>query len=187
MEDLPALVSGFSLSRARLAAAAGVSEAAIKKLTKKELAPSLTAENDIDLSLAFSIVLGLDEYGNPTGKDRTKTVSPEKFACNLLRERFLAEFTNTADPVGVIELLSSLVMLYTPLEQTVENPLTIFEVAYVQRPKTGLELETSETEPLSQNSIRVYREPPTWLNVKAFPEEQRPLITDIVVSVWNRG
>ncbi len=30
MEDLPALVSGFSLSRARLAAAAGVSEAAIK-------------------------------------------------------------------------------------------------------------------------------------------------------------
>ena len=123
MEDLRALVSGFSLSRARLAAAASVSEAAIKKLTKKELAPSLTAENNIDLSLAFGIMLGLDEYGNPLGKNRTKTASPEEFACNLLRERFLAEFANTADPVGVIELLSSLVMLYTPLEQTVENPL----------------------------------------------------------------
>ena len=34
MEDLPALVSGFSLSRARLAAAAGGSEAAIKQLRK---------------------------------------------------------------------------------------------------------------------------------------------------------
>ena len=187
MEDLPALVSGFSLSRARLAAAAGVSEAAVKKLTKKELAPSLTAENDIDLSLAFSIMLGLDDHGNTTGKNRTKTASPKEFACNLLRERFLAEFTNTADPIGVIELLSSLVMLYTPLEQTVENPLAILEVAYVQHPKTRLELKTSETEPLSQNSVRVYREPPTWLNIEAFPEEQRPLITDIVVPVWNRG
>lgn len=187
MEDLRALVSGFSLSRARLAAAAGVSEAAIKKLTKKELAPSLTAENDIDLSLAFSIMLGLDEYGNLTGKNRTKTVSPEEFACNLLRERFLAEFANTAYPVGVIELLSSLVMLYTPLEQTIENPLTILEVAYVQRPKTGLELKTSQTEPLSQNSVRVYREPPTWLNIEAFPEEQRTLITDIVIPVVEQG
>lgn len=187
MEDLRALVSGFSLSRARLAAAAGVSEAAIKKLTKKELAPSLTAENDIDLSLAFSIMLGLDEYGNLTGKNRTKTVSPEEFACNLLRERFLAEFANTAYPVGVIELLSSLVMLYTPLEQTIENPLTILEVAYVQRPKTGLELKTSQTEPLSQNSVRVYREPPAWLNIEAFPEEQRTLITDIVIPVVEQG
>ncbi|MDK7676631.1 hypothetical protein [Rothia aeria] len=187
MEDLPALVSGFSLSRARLAAAAGVSEAAIKKLTKKELVPSLTAKNDIDLSLTFNIMLGLDDHGNTTGKNRTKTASPKEFACNLLRERFLAEFTNTADPIGVIELLSSLVMLYTPLEQTVENPLAILEVAYVQHPKTRLELKTSETEPLSQNSVRVYREPPTWLNIEAFPEEQRPLITDIVVPVWNRG
>ena len=187
MEDLRALVSGFSLSRARLAAAAGVSEAAIKKLTKKELAPALTAENEIDLGLAFGIMLGLDDHGNATGKNRTKTSSPEEFTCNLLRERFLAEFANTADPVGVIELLSSLVMLYTPLEQTVENPLTILEVAYVQRPKTGLELKTSETEPLSQNSIRVYREPPTWLNIEAFPEEQRTLITDIVVPVVEQG
>ena len=83
MEDLPALVSGFSLSRARLAAAAGVSEAAIKKLTKKELVPSLTAKNDIDLSLTFNIMLGLDDHGNTTGKNRTKTASPKEFACNL--------------------------------------------------------------------------------------------------------
>ena len=46
MEDLRALVSGFSLSRARLAAASGVSEAAVKKLTKKELSSALTTEND---------------------------------------------------------------------------------------------------------------------------------------------
>lgn len=77
MEDLRALVSGFSLSRARLAAAAGVSEAAIKKLTKKELAPALTAENEIDLGLAFGIMLGLDDHGNATGKNRTKTSSPK--------------------------------------------------------------------------------------------------------------
>ena len=114
MEDLRALVSGFSLSRARLATAAGVSEAAVKKLTKKELAPALTADNEIDLDLAFGIMLGLDDHGNATGKNRTKTSSPEEFTCNLLCERFLAEFTNTADPVGVTELLSALVMLYTP-------------------------------------------------------------------------
>lgn len=187
MEDLRALVSGFSLSRARLATAAGVSEAAVKKLTKKELAPALTAENEIDLGLAFGIMLGLDDHGNATGKNRTKTSSPEEFTCNLLRERFLAEFTNTAGPVGVTELLSALVMLYTPLDQTVENPLHILETAYVQRPQTSFELKASETEPYSQNSIRVHREPPTWLIIEAFPEEQRPLIMDIVVPVLEQG